>query len=93
MPITPVLEELETGRTLVLAGCQFNQKQKKSSRPRDRPCLKGIRWRVTDGDTQYPPLTSACTLIGLCTHTHTHTHTHTLILYFLYRKKETEGRR
>lgn len=57
-PVTPELWGPEDRRVIGLAGCQTSF--------RERPCLKGIRQRVIEQDTQHPPLAF--------TYAHTGTH-------------------
>ena len=63
-PVIPALWKIKAGRSLGLAGCQL------SSKANERPCLKRIRRRVMEQDTQHPSVASAC----VCTHEHTDTH-------------------
>lgn len=77
MSVSPALSGTEKGGSLELVSHQPN------SRFMERPCLRGIRQRLTK-DTQLPPLISVCAQVSylntrVCTHAcvcHTHTHTH-----------------
>lgn len=70
----PVLWGAEIGGSPGLAGGQ------PSSRFNERPGLQGVRWRVTEQDTQYPPLWLLhAPMHHAQPHTYVHAYVHTYI--------------